>query len=333
MSFWRSRFSVRSERLGLAGMTSHPDRGQITEPGLRGGTFFAGGSGGAAFFGGGAALAGAADLVAFAGAVFFGGGAFFFAGAALAGFAAFPVLPLAAALAVALPAGRFAGAAFFGAGALLFLAVGRFAGGFLAVFVPFFATFFGTCLAGCLAADFFTTPFFVALRAGAAFFGAAVFWGGAIGNSHVGDGRRSLPPACRGAQDSRSKHRSLTTEFRPAARRGPRERQTGRCRGSPTRESASASAWRRRASTSSTSIPATRKRLRRDRPPETSSTSRSFTPSASAMSAAAAALALPSTGGAATLSFSESPCRPTTALRPAPGWTCTRSTTASRSTS
>src|SRR6266702_2305282 len=127
MSFWRSRFSVRSERLGLAGMTSHPDRGQITEPGLRGGTFFAGGS---------------------------------------------------------------AGGAFFGAGALLFLAVGRFTGGFLAVFVPFFATFFGTCLAGFLAADFFTTPFLVALRAGAAFFGAAVFWGGAIGNSHVGDGRR-----------------------------------------------------------------------------------------------------------------------------------------------
>jgi hypothetical protein len=30
----------------------------------------------------------------------------------------------------------------------------------------------------------------VALPAGAAFFGAAVFWGGAIGNSHVGDGRR-----------------------------------------------------------------------------------------------------------------------------------------------
>src|SRR6266480_3710609 len=190
MSFWRSRFSVRSERLGLAGMTSHPDRGQITEPGLRGGTFFAGGSVGGAFFGGGAALAGAADVfVVFAGGVFFGGGAFFFAGAALAGlagFAAFPVLPLA----VALPAGRFAGAAFFGAGALLFLAVGRFTGGFLAVLVPFFATFFGTCLAGFLAADFFTTAFLVALPAGAAFFGAAVFWGGAIGNSHRGDGRQ-----------------------------------------------------------------------------------------------------------------------------------------------
>jgi len=172
-------------------MTSHPDRGQITEPGLRGGTFFAGGSVGGAFFGGGAALAGAAGVfVVFAGAVFFGGGAFFFAGAALAGFAAFPVLPLA----VALPAGRFAGAAFFVAGALLFLAVGRFAGGFLAVLVPFFDTFFdtffGTCLAGFLAADFFTTAFLVALPAGAAFFGAAVFWGGAIGNSQVGDGRR-----------------------------------------------------------------------------------------------------------------------------------------------
>src|SRR6476659_323544 len=115
MSFWRSRFSVRSEKLGLAGMTSHPDRGQITEPGLRGGTFLAGGSVGAAFFGGGAALAGAVELVVFAGAVFFGGVVFFFAGTALAGFAAFPVLPLA----VALLAGRFAGAAFCGAGALL----------------------------------------------------------------------------------------------------------------------------------------------------------------------------------------------------------------------
>src|SRR5438132_6552208 len=175
-------------------MTSHPDRGQITEPGLRGGTFFAGGSVGGAFFGGGAALAGAVDafvvFAVFVAGVFFGGGVFFFAGAALEGFAAFPVLPLA----VALPAGRFAGAAFFVAGALLFLAVGRFAGGFLAVLVPFFDTFFdtffGTCLAGFLAADFFTTPFLVALPAGAAFFGAAVFWGGAIGNSHVGDGRR-----------------------------------------------------------------------------------------------------------------------------------------------
>src|SRR5207248_4016053 len=122
-------------------------------------------------------------------------------------------------LVVALPAGRFPGPAFFGAGALLFFAVGRFAAGFLAAFVPFLATFFGTCLAGFLPVDFFTTPFLVAWRAGAAFFGAAVFWGGAMGNSHVGDGRRSLPPACRGAQDSRSQHRSLTTEFRPAARR------------------------------------------------------------------------------------------------------------------
>jgi len=174
-------------------MTSHPDRGQITDPGLRGGTFLAGGSVGAAFFGGGAALAGAADVFVvfagdvFAGDVFFGGGAFFFAGGALAGFAAFPVLVLA--FAVALPAGRFPGPAFFGAGALLFFAVGRFAAGFLAVFVPFFATFFGTCLAGFLAVDFFTTPFLVAWRAGAAFFGAALFWGGAMRNSHVGDGR------------------------------------------------------------------------------------------------------------------------------------------------
>jgi len=171
-------------------MTSHPDRGQITEPGLRGGTFFAGGSVGGAFFGGGAALAGAVDafvvFAVFVAGVFFGGGVFLFVGAALAGFAAFPVLPLA----VAFPAGRFAGAAFFGAGALLFLAVGRFTGGFLAVFVPFFATFFGTCLAGFLAADFFTTAFLVALPAGAAFFGEAVFWGGAIGNSHGGDGRQ-----------------------------------------------------------------------------------------------------------------------------------------------
>ena len=110
------------------------------------------------------------------------------------GFAAFLVFPLAPL--VALPAGRFAGAAFFGAGALLFLAVGRFAGGFLAVFVPFF----GACLAGFLAADFFTTPFLVALRAGAAFFGAAVFWRGAIGNSHVGDGRRH---SCRRAGERR----------------------------------------------------------------------------------------------------------------------------------
>src|SRR5256885_9230562 len=86
MSFWRSRFSVRSERLGLAGMTSHPDRGQITEPGLRGGTFFAGGSVGGAFFGGGAALAGTArGFVVLGGAVFFGGGAPFFARAGLAG--------------------------------------------------------------------------------------------------------------------------------------------------------------------------------------------------------------------------------------------------------
>jgi len=163
---------------------------------LRGGSFLAGGSVRAAFFGVGAALAGAADLVVLAGAVFFGAGAFFFAGAALGSFAAFPVLPLA----VALPADRFAGAAFFGAGALPFLAVGRFAGGFLAVFVPFFATFFGTCLAGFLAADFFTTPFLVALRAGAAFFGAAVFWRGAIRNSHVGDGRRH---SCRRAGERR----------------------------------------------------------------------------------------------------------------------------------
>ena len=114
------------------------------------------------------------------------------------GFAAFLAFPLAP-LVVTLPAGRLAGA-FFGAGALLFLAVGRFAGGFLAVFVPFFATFFGTCLAGFLAADFFTTPFLVALRAGAAFFGAAVFWRGAIGNSHVGDGCRH---SCRRAGERR----------------------------------------------------------------------------------------------------------------------------------
>src|SRR2546423_11497446 len=150
-------------------MTSHPDRGQITEPGLRGGTFFAGGSVGGVFFGGGAALAGAVDafvvFAVFVAGVFFGGGVFLFVGAALAGFAAFPVLPLA----VALPAGRFAGAAFFVAGALLFLAVGRFAGGFLAVLLPFFDTFFdtflGTCFAGFFAAAFFTTPFFFALPA------------------------------------------------------------------------------------------------------------------------------------------------------------------------
>src|SRR5436305_14504863 len=138
-------------------MTSHPDRGQITEPGLRGGSFLAGGSVGAAFFGVGAALAGAADLVVLAGAVFFGAGAFFFAGAALGGFAAFPVLPLA----VALPADRFAGAVFFGAGALLFLAVGRFAAGFLAGFVPFFATFFAACLPGFFAAALYPPPSFV----------------------------------------------------------------------------------------------------------------------------------------------------------------------------
>src|ERR1700730_516603 len=84
MSFWRSRFSVRSERLGLAGMTSHPDRGQITEPGLRGGTFFAGGSVGAAFFGGGAALAGAAHLGGLCWGGLFWGGGLLFPGRALA---------------------------------------------------------------------------------------------------------------------------------------------------------------------------------------------------------------------------------------------------------
>src|SRR5437763_1760517 len=83
-------------------------------------------------------------------------------------------------------------------------------------------TFFGTCLAGFLAVDFFTTPFLVAWRAGAAFFGAAVFWGGAMRNSHVGDGRVRSRQRFWGAQDSRSKHRSLTMEFRNTARRGPR---------------------------------------------------------------------------------------------------------------
>src|SRR2546421_2158449 len=80
-------------------MTSHPDRGQITEPGLRGGTFFAGGSVGGAFFGGGAALAGAVDafvvFAVFVAGVFFGGGGFLFLRAALAGVSALPPLPLA----------------------------------------------------------------------------------------------------------------------------------------------------------------------------------------------------------------------------------------------
>src|SRR5262249_14365901 len=101
----------------------------------------------------------------------------------------------------------------------------------------------------------------------------------------------------------------------------------------PTRASASASAWRKRDSTSSVSIPTTRKRLSRDRSPETSATALSLTPSVAAMSAIAAAFARPSTGGAATRTWSESPWRPTIELRPAPGWTCTRTTTASRSTS
>src|SRR6266513_869596 len=109
MSFWRSRFSVRSERLGLAGMTSHPDRGQITEPGLRGGTFFAGGSVGGAFFAG-AAFFGAGALLFLAVGRFTGGFLavfvpFFatFFGTCLAGFLAADFFTTA--FLVALPAG------------------------------------------------------------------------------------------------------------------------------------------------------------------------------------------------------------------------------------
>src|SRR5438046_7920901 len=108
-------------------MTSQPDNGQITEPGLRGGTFLTGGSCCGAFFGAGAALGGAAAALAF-----FAGGAFFLTGAGLAGFVvrpAFPVEDLAPFAAVVLPAARFAGAAFFAPEPLVFLAGGRFAAG------------------------------------------------------------------------------------------------------------------------------------------------------------------------------------------------------------
>src|SRR5215813_12947219 len=66
-------------------MTSHPDNGQITEPGLRGGAFLTGGSfGTGAFLAAGASFAGAGLAGAFlAGGAFFAGpGSTFFAGGA-----------------------------------------------------------------------------------------------------------------------------------------------------------------------------------------------------------------------------------------------------------
>ncbi|HMG25372.1 MAG TPA: hypothetical protein VKH36_01015 [Acidimicrobiia bacterium] len=136
---------------------------------------------------------------------FFAGGAFF-----LAGFAVLPALavflPALAPLAGAdLPA-RFAGAGFFGVELFGFLAPGRFAGGFLAAdfaaclagFVPVFA-FFGAGLAGFFAEDRFAAAALVAVRPDAAFLGAAVFCGDAIGGSQVAERAAALPPASPGS--------------------------------------------------------------------------------------------------------------------------------------
>ncbi len=75
------------------------------------------------------------------------------------------------------------------------------------------------------------------------------------------------------------------------------------------------------------STPSTRTRLVRDDAPLTSETAASFTPRVRAMSAHVASFARPSVGGAATRTFNAAPWRPTTAVRPDRGWTCTSTTT------
>src|SRR5262245_61247065 len=61
--------------------------------------------------------------------------------------------------------------------------------------------------------------------------------------------------------------------------------------------------------------------------PATTETSRRGTPSARATKATSCAFAAPSTGGAASDSFSRSPCTPTTAVFAARGTTCTSTRT------
>jgi hypothetical protein len=157
-------------------MTSQPDSGQITEPGLRGGAFFTGGSTGAflaagAFFAGGV---GAGPF--FAGGSFLAGGvgaAPFFGGTPLTG----AFLALGAAL-----AGFFVGG---------FLGAGRFSAGFFVAFCAFFGAGFPGLAArlplgaGCLACTLCFFVVFVAfveapsflrvVRVAAAFFDAAGF--------------------------------------------------------------------------------------------------------------------------------------------------------------